>query len=566
QVDTRPAPTQPPGNLARAPAWPPPRPHGAISFVPADVDVRLIDQLGADRAVRDGILPLRRAGAVTLVAAADAGRAETTRSRLEDLFGPVVLAQAHRRTIDQALVQTRQGQLANRAETRTHPDYSCRTLGSRRAVVVLALVAVCVALAAVMMPVAVFGLLLGWASLCLLLSTLLRVSAAIAAGPDRTSRAPCVPSADLPTISILVPLFRERDIASTLIERLSALDYPADRLDICLIVEKYDTITQAAVTETHLPKHIRQIVVPPGNLQTKPRAMNYALDFTRGDIVGIYDAEDAPAPDQLRVVAAEFAAAAPDVACLQGRLDFYNPRTNWLARCFTIDYAIWFRAILPGLARLGLAVPLGGTTLFFRRDVLNRLGAWDAHNVTEDADLGIRLARHGWRTQLIATTTAEEANCRLWPWIKQRSRWIKGYALTWAVHMRAPRRLWSDLGAWRFFGFQIVFLGALSQFVLAPLLWSFWLVLLGLPHPLADALPGAVVMGLATLFFASELTNVAIGAWACRHERHRWLMPWVPTMHFYFPLAALASWKGIGEIVRHPFFWDKTDHGVIEPG
>ncbi|MEL7026987.1 MAG: glycosyltransferase family 2 protein, partial [Pseudomonadota bacterium] len=385
--------------------------------------------------------------------------------------------------------------------------------------------------------------------------------AAIVAAGRATPRALPQP-ANLPTISILVPLFRERDIAGRLVKRLQSLSYPTKLLEICLIVEKHDTITRTALANTNLPKHMRQVVVPPGSLQTKPRAMNYALDFTHGDIIGVYDAEDAPAPDQLRVVAAEFEQAAPNVACLQGKLDFYNPRTNWLSRCFTVDYAVWFRAILPGIARLGFAVPLGGTTLFFRRSVLETVGAWDAHNVTEDADLGIRLARLGWRTKLIATTTQEEANCRIWPWIKQRSRWIKGYAVTWAVHMRHPRRLWSDLGTWRFLGFQAVFLGAISQFVLAPFLWSFWLILLGLPHPLIGTLPDVVILGLATLFFAAEISNIAVGAWACRGQNHRWLIPWVPSLHFYFPLAAIASWKGLAEIVKAPFYWDKTDHGM----
>ena len=548
-------------NLPRPPLWPVPQPHGAIHFLPEEVDVRLIDQFGAERALREGILPISRAGSLTLLAAIDPAKAEAARDRLEALFGPVAIGATDQDKIEQAIIQTRQGALASRAETRTRAIYSSRHLGDRGTSFWLIGAAAILAVVAALFPVPVFGLLVVWAVFWLTLSTALRLAATIAAGRQAPPRAAPLVTTHLPRISLLVPLFREKDIAGRLVQRLSRLDYPTDRLDICLIVEKHDTITRRALATASLPGHMRQLVVPPGGLQTKPRAMNYALDFVQGDIVGVYDAEDAPAPDQLRIVAAEFAAAGPDVACLQGRLDFYNPRTNWLSRCFTIDYAVWFRAILPGLSRLGLPVPLGGTTLFFRRDILEQIGAWDAHNVTEDADLGIRLARHGWRTRLIPTTTEEEANCRLWPWIKQRSRWIKGYAVTWAVHMRAPRRLWSDLGPWRFFGFQVVFLGSLSQFALAPVLWSFWLVLLQLPHPFADALPSLAVLGLATLFLAAELTNVAIGAWACRGEKHRWLMPWIPTMHFYFPLAALASWKGLSEIVRQPFFWDKTDHG-----
>jgi cellulose synthase/poly-beta-1,6-N-acetylglucosamine synthase-like glycosyltransferase len=196
--------------------------------------------------------------------------------------------------------------------------------------------------------------------------------------------------------------------------------------------------------------------VPLGTLQTKPRALNYALSFAKGSIIGVYDAEDAPAPDQLHVVVNRFAQRGPEVVCLQGQLDFYNSHSNWLAHCFTVEYATWFRIMLPSLERLGLAIPLGGTTLFFRRDILESLGGWDAHNVTEDADLGIRLARHGYRTEIIDTVTQEEANARAWPWVKQRSHWLKGYAITYGVHMRSPLKLWRDLGAWRFFWCAVV--------------------------------------------------------------------------------------------------------------
>ncbi len=551
-------------NLGTAPRFPDtPEPvQEPISL--NEVDVRLVDRWGAGQAVRHGILPVRKAGALTIVAAEDVGPAEARRDALEKVFGPVAISATDRDSIQRAVLFGRRKALIERAERRTTEALSSRHFTNKRTRRTMAVAAAVFVLATVLFPLQLLTGLVLWASFWLLVSTLLRLTAAIAAG---RAAPPAAPAPEiLPSISVLVPLFRERDIAGQLVQRLSRLDYPLDKLEVLLIVEKHDPITRAALAEANLPAHMRQTIVPPGHLQTKPRAMNFALDFARGEIIAVYDAEDAPAPDQLKIVAAEFARARPDVACLQGRLDFYNPRTNWLSRCFTIDYAVWFRAVLPGLARLGLTVPLGGTTLFFRRDVLEKLGAWDAHNVTEDADLGIRLARHGWRTQLINTTTREEANCRVWPWIKQRSRWIKGYAITWAVHMRHPVRLWSDLGPWQFFGFQAIFLGTLSQVTLAPLLWTFWLILLGLPHPMVTTLPGSMILGLATLYFSAELTTVAVGAWACRGEKHRWLIPWVPTMHFYFPLAAVASWKGLSEIIKRPFFWDKTDHGLDPEG
>ena len=298
---------------------------------------------------------------------------------------------------------------------------------------------------------------------------------------------------------------------------------------------------------------------------TKPRALNYALHFARGQIIGIYDAEDAPSPDQIERIVTHFSAAPPEVGCLQGILDFYNPRANWLSRCFAVEYASWFRVLLPGLSKLGLTVPLGGTTVFFRREVLEKLGGWDSYNVTEDADLGVRLARHGYRTELVATVTREEANNRLWPWVRQRSRWLKGYALTWWVHSRRPLRLLRDLGWRRFLGVQALFLTTLMQFTLAPLLWSFWLIVIGLPHPLDPWLSRMTLGALTVLFLSAEAVSILIGIAAISRSPHRNLLLWVPTLFAYFPLGTLAVYKALWEAMTRPFYWDKTQHGHSSP-
>jgi hypothetical protein len=233
-----------------------------------------------------------------------------------------------------------------------------------------------------------------------------------------------------------------------------------------------------------------------------------------------------------------------------------------MSRCFTLEYASWFRVLLPGIEKLGFAIPLGGTTLFFRRAALEELGGWDAHNVTEDADLGVRLARHGYRAELIDTVTEEEANSRPWPWVKQRSRWIKGYAMTWAVHMRNPRRLWRDLGPRRFLGVQLLFGGSLLSVFLAPVLWSYWLLAFDLPHPLRGALPAGVGTLLAAFLFSAYLLNIVVMITGCRGARHRHLVPWSLTLDLYFPLATLAGLKALAEMVTRPFYWEKTHHGI----
>jgi cellulose synthase/poly-beta-1,6-N-acetylglucosamine synthase-like glycosyltransferase len=424
-----------------------------------------------------------------------------------------------------------------------------------------------------LVPVAVLAALTLLAVAVLVANTALKAAATIASlrrparapGMDFALRpAPRLPP-HLPLVSILVPLYREREIAGRLVLRLQRLSYPRDRREICLALEEDDFITRRALALASLPDWMHVIEVPRGAVKTKPRALNYGLSFCRGDIVGIYDAEDAPEPDQIERVVARFAEAPPQVVCLQGVLDFYNPQQNWLARAFTIEYATWFRLVLPGLERLGLAVPLGGTTLFFRRRALLDLGRWDAHNVTEDADLGLRLARHGFRTELIATLTEEEANCQPVAWVRQRSRWLKGYAMTGFCHLRDPRALHRDLGTWRFLGAVALLLGTVLHYLLAPLLWSFWIELAGLHHPLERFFGPSTMLAAGAIFALTEATNLAIGIVGLSRSHHRGLAWWVPTMHLYFPLGTFAAWKGVAEIALRPYYWDKTAHGFSPP-
>lgn len=526
-------------------------------------DPRLIDRLGTAECLREGLLPWRTVGSATVILTARPDAIARHAARLEQRFGRIAIALAPAAAIEAAILAMRGTVLSHAAETRVAEPESCR-LWARKTLPRLALLLLAALAAALWYAPAGLAVALAlWAAVTLVATTGLKAAAALT-GPDGATTGPPPIIARLPTVSIIVPLFGEAGIAPRLIERLERLAYPRDRLDVVLAVEAADTATRAAVASTGLPGWMRVAVVPEGTIRTKPRALNHALDLCRGSIIGIYDAEDAPAPDQIARVVQRFHERPDEVACLQGILDFYNPRTNILSRCFTLEYAAWFRVVLPGLARLGLVVPLGGTTLFFRRQVLETLGGWDAHNVTEDADLGIRLARHGYRTELIETVTGEEANCRVVPWIKQRSRWLKGYMMTWGVHMRDPGLLYRQLGARRFWGFQALFFGTLSQFLLAPLLWSFWLVPLGLPHPVATALPTGAMPGLVALFLATEAVNLIVGWIGLRRSGQRLSPLWLAVLPVYFPMGALAAYKAAWEMVRSPFYWDKTRHGLFD--
>lgn len=523
-------------------------------------DARAIRKLGAGFCARHAVLPLRANPGIQLLAVADADRYALVAARIRAVLGDFVPLPADQAEVMAALTRNAGLTLAREAEERCPPDRSCRELRIAPAIALglAALLAGCILLAPgralVTGQIVAVGLLAVQTALYL-----------VAMFPHRPRQMLRAAPAGLPTISLFLPLYHEDNIAPMLLERIDALDYPRDRLEVWLIMECDDRVTAQAISRVKLPAWAHVLTVAPGEVQTKPRAMNVALDFCRGSIVGVYDAEDAPDPDQLRRVAARFAAAKPNVAALQGRLSFYNTRASWLTRCFSIDYAAWFWMILPAIGRLGWPIPLGGTTIFMRRDALESVGGWDAHNVTEDADLGLRLARAGWRTELIDSVTLEEATARPRAWIKQRSRWQKGYAITWAAHMRHPLRLIRDLGPWGFVGVQVLFLGSLAGAALAPLLWPFWLLLAMAPAPYAPALPtGAmwiVHLGLG-LTLAVQAAGLVI---ALSRQRRLALVRWLPAMMLYYPLATISLGKAVAELVTRPFYWDKTVHGVTRP-
>ncbi|MEL6127603.1 MAG: glycosyltransferase family 2 protein, partial [Pseudomonadota bacterium] len=482
----------------------------------------------------------------------------------------LAFAVADSRAIQRELTRLHGPDLAGRARTRCPEQASCRADSQTRFRHIVLAALVLFGAAALAWPQAALTALLIWIVVANFATTLLRGSAlATGAWRDPTPR-PSTPGVtaladhrQLPMISLLVPLLREDRVLHRLIEALRALDYPRDCLEVKLLLEADDTVTRASLTRVALPPWIDVITVPEDSLRTKPRAMNYALDFCQGGIIGIYDAEDRPDPDQLRKVARRLSEAPRDLACVQARLDFYNPRQNWLTRCFAMEYAVWFAVLLPGMTRLRMPIPLGGTSVFFRRDALDQVGAWDAHNVTEDADLGMRLARHGYRCEMIDSTTHEEANCRMRNWIMQRSRWLKGYAITWMTHMQDPRQLFTDLGPRGFATFQVLFLGAMTSYLALPLFWT--LVMLGLfGIRVTDTLDLSGPHW--TLFWISmpvgQLVMITAIAIAVRTPAKRALVPWILTLPVYWPLGALAAYRALAELFAKPFHWHKTEHGL----
>ncbi len=389
----------------------------------------------------------------------------------------------------------------------------------------------------------------------------------ILSDPPKQDLSHLVADDDLPMYTILMPAYDEPEVIRNLVRAVDEINYPHDRLELLLLLEEDDHRTLDALLEVELPASVRVLLVPPSEPRTKPKACNYGLHFARGKYVTIYDAEDIPQRYQLRYAVAMFENSPDNVVCLQARLDYFNDRQNLLTRFFSIEYATWFGCILPGLQALNMPIPLGGTSNHMRTDRLIELGGWDPYNVTEDADLGLRLAQNGYRTLVLDSVTMEEANSDTVNWIRQRSRWYKGYLQTWLVHMRRPRQSFQHVGFRGVLGMTTVIgltpaLAAVNLF--AGLITVFFLV--GLPSFLSGVFPPWVVyMGTAMFFFGNALVifSSILAMIKMRKEHLVWACLLFP---LYWFLMAVAATKAVYQLIVKPSYWEKTQHGLTEAG
>ena len=369
--------------------------------------------------------------------------------------------------------------------------------------------------------------------------------------------------AELPTYTVLVPMYNEPEVLPSLTESLRRLDYPLSKLDIKLVLEEDDTVTIDKAKALGLEGMFEIIRVPPSQPKTKPKACNYALAFARGELVTIYDAEDQPEPDQLKRAVVAFRKASPQTAVIQARLNYFNADQNWLTRMFTLEYSLWFDFYLPALEALKIPIPLGGTSNHFKMHVLRSVEAWDPYNVTEDADLGVRYTQLGYQVGVVNSTTFEEANSRLGNWIRQRSRWIKGYMQTYLVHMRNPVHLYRTLGHLGFWGFQFFIGGAVLSYLIVPVLYAMFIFWVVTQSSALDVLfpPLVLYISLFNLLlgngFLIYLSMVSV------FKRHYYrLIPYALTAPVYWLLQSIAAYKALWQLVHRPFFWEKTTHGL----
>lgn len=357
-----------------------------------------------------------------------------------------------------------------------------------------------------------------------------------------------------PTYTVLCPLYREANVVSDLIAALLRLDYPPEALDIKILVEADDEQTIHAALAAAVGKPIEVIALPPARPRTKPKALNVGLARARGEYLVVYDAEDRPHPKQLRAALAAFAEGGAQLACVQAPLDIDNPEAAWITRQFATEYAIQFHQILPMLADLKLPLPLGGSSNHFRTEALRDVGGWDPFNVTEDADIGYRLARNGMRSGAIAFGTNEEAPITLTAWFNQRTRWIKGHMQTWLVLMRNPFRTAKEMGLGAFLAMHLILSGGIAAaFAHGPLACIVAIAALSPVDLLKPADFSLALFGYCVAAFAALSASAQTGSLG--HLRAALTMP------FYWPLSSLAAARALLELLFRPHHWSKTDHG-----
>ncbi|ACU54853.1 General secretory system II protein E domain protein [Acidimicrobium ferrooxidans DSM 10331] len=539
-----------------------------VTLVDREPRRELLEGLDLEACVRERLVPIDRDDDGTLVVASSEVPTDTVRESAERLSGaPVRLVLTTEWDLLRYIVRAGADHIGRRAAyglAETDLDLSAAHVLTRAQAIGLVVVAVVVVLVGIVDTRALLGAALAGAATLLALVVLFRAVVAFrGAGVPWVVPERLLDDADLPTYTILVPLYREAAVVPALMTSLANLDYPPEKLEALVLVEADDDATRDALVAARPPSWVTVVTVPPEGPATKPKALNVGLALASGELLVIYDAEDRPEPDQLRIVASIFADADHDLACVQAALNYHNARHNLLTRLFTLEYSQWFDYLLPGLEALELPIPLGGTSNHFRTQLLRSLGGWDPFNVTEDADLGIRAAVKGARVATAASTTWEEATARPGAFIRQRTRWIKGYVQTALVHARHPIRLVRAVGPIQALAFAVLIAGTpIAFWTIVPLDLTFVASLVLSPHVLVDLVPRwALAVGFVDLVIGNAvviyLSIVAV------FRRRQWSLVWAALLTpVYWILHSLAAYRALAQLVTRPHYWDKTDHGV----
>lgn len=371
---------------------------------------------------------------------------------------------------------------------------------------------------------------------------------------------------DLPIYTVFCPLYKEWQVVPQFVNAISQLDWPKDKLDVQLLLEEDDTKTVEEIRRMTLPPYFRIIVVPQGHPQTKPKACNYGLGHARGEYSVIFDAEDVPDSDQLKKAFLAFHRAGSDrIICAQAKLNFYNYQQNILTRLFSAEYALWFDLVLTGLQSIKSPIPLGGTSNHFRTKDLRMLKGWDPFNVTEDCDLGMRICKLGYHTIIFNSNTMEEATSRAGNWMRQRSRWIKGYMQTYLVHMRRPQEFLTDIRNPHIITFQLVVGGKIASMFINPFMWMATILYFTFRSVVGPAIesvyPTAILYMAVSSLVLGNFLYMYYYMLGCLKRGQGDLVKYVFLVPVYWLMMSAAAWKAAYQLVFKPHYWEKTTHG-----
>jgi glycosyltransferase XagB len=539
------------------------------------LDHSLIKQWSGQMMLAENWMPIRRAFDGTIVVGTARVPDDERRAQIEKHLGESAHFEAATSSdIKKFTLEVFHREIADDAANtlfRQNPELSARIVFSRGQKIGLGIFGVILIGLLIFFPVQVIiGVILA-ISLVFLAGTLFKFFVAMLGAKfdvvERVSDADVAALTDLelPRYTVLVPVFHEANIVAQLVANLGKIDYPVDKLEVLVLIEEEDTLTRDAFLGANPPPHFQIVTIPKGTPQTKPRACNVGLYFATGEYLVIYDAEDTPDADQLKKAMLAFRRGGDKTVCIQASLNYFNAEENVLTRMFTLEYSYWFDYMLAGLDAADLPIPLGGTSNHFRTSALIELGGWDPYNVTEDADLGIRASALGYRVGVVNSTTMEEANTSMPNFIRQRSRWIKGYMQTTLVHARRPRQLIREIGVRRFLSFALLiggtpatFLGVLPLYIVtlftifipAEFLGQFfpvWLLWLSLVN---------FVIGNSVMVYLSMMGPYKRGTFE--------LILWAILNPIYWILHSIASYKGLWQLITKPHYWEKTDHGLTQ--
>lgn len=540
------------------------------SIIPG-IDPEAALQVGWRSALRIGALPLYREGG-TLVVLTLRARNRPAANHFAEVFG--VDNTEEILTTRAAFIQTVErifsDQLAREAvdlHVRKRPDESARSVLSRGQIVM------CIALfTALVFGTATAGFVVVRA--VLLFSSLVYVGVigfrffASASGNLENIVVDVSPQeaqerthAELPLYSVLLPLYREPAALPHLLSAIRNLDYPPHKLDVLILLEQDDEQTRRALADLPVPAHWTVLHVPAGYPRTKAKACNYGLHFARGSYCVVYDAEDVPDPDQLKKTVAAFSRTSSVTMCFQSLLRYTRTNRNLLTRLFSMEYHYMFDFMTPGLYAMSLPVPVAGTSNHFNTEKLRALGQWDPYNTTEHIDLGIRIAVESQTVGVLRSTTSEDANGRLWNWIRQRTRRLKGQFHTFLVYNRNPVKTMRNLGIRGWLGFMLFVGGTPLVYLIAPVLWM--TVILGLLPQATGILnlitPLVLYLSLTSLMLGNVISvyMLMLGSF---HRRQYRLIPYTLLTPVYQILHSVAAWRALWQLLRRPHYWDKTDH------